>query len=176
MDPVLFGAKRAYYATVRYAREVLEPFGMTPARFEVLHLLFKRKESQAELRERLGVARSTLSRMLSVLEGLGWVEREMAVDRRTRFCSLTAEGEAKVHGVVHLIRRHTIRDGVNRALHFPWRSVAMAIFHRMRDAFAPPHLWSRYWRWQMWESTYAREGRRACAVWGSGRGRVGTGG
>ncbi len=172
MDPVLFGAKRAYYATLRYGREVLAPFGVTPARFEVLHLLFGRTEAQAYLRSQLGVARSTLSRMLSVLEGLGWIVREVAVDRRTRFCSLTVKGEALVHGVVHLIRRHTIRDTVNRALHIPSRTTAMAVFHRLRDAFAIRYHWSRYWRRQMWQGAYAAAGLRACMVWGTGLGRA----
>ena len=155
MDPVLFGAKRAYYATLEYGRKVLAEFGLTPARFEVLHLLLDKCESQRHLRGRLGLARSTLSRMLSVLEALGWVRRQDDIfDRRTRGCLLTEAGTAKVREVMYsVMRRGVVRGAVNRTLRrlpgtkkLSRRRLTMAVFHELREGFVCDLYPSKYWR------------------------------
>src|ERR1700690_420636 len=158
MDPVLFGAKRAYYATVAYGRKVLAEFGLTPARFEVMRLLLKFMESETDLRKQLGLARSTLSRMLSVLEGLGWVARETSrSDHRTRICRLTPEGELKVREVVHsAIRSNVVRDDVNRTLRtlpkgaVSQRRSTMMMFHAVCKGLKQDLPISFYWKYDIW--------------------------
>ena len=102
MHSAMFGLKRGYYAALRWGRRVLEGFAVTPARFDLMFVLRENRgwHVQSELRRILGVAGSTVSRMVKSLEGLGLVKREPAShDRRERIVSLTAEGEKKVDEV-----------------------------------------------------------------------------
>ena len=104
MDDVFFGVKRAHLAVNWWARLKLKEFEVTPARFDLMRLIYERHDFQwvqSELRARLGVARATISRMLKSLEKLGWIERKPnAWDRRTRDCVLTYEGRRIVASVM----------------------------------------------------------------------------
>ena len=104
MDDVFFGVKRAHLAVNWWARLKLKDFRVTPARFDLMRLLYERHAFQwvqSELRSRLGVARATISRMLRSLERLGWIERKPNVwDKRTRDCILTYEGRRIVASVM----------------------------------------------------------------------------
>ena len=116
MDAILFGVKRADQAAIRFGHRVLAPFGLTPARFDMLFAVGNYLSiDQNELRRELGVARSTVSRMLGSLERLGWIRRD--VRRHTRRIALTDAGRA-------LLRR-TARRVCGRRL--PFRMVAEAI-------------------------------------------------
>jgi DNA-binding MarR family transcriptional regulator len=103
MDGILFGSKRSYWATVRFASARLRPFGVTPARMDMLWCIASRGRmgiQQSRLHFELGVSRATVSRMLRALEHSGWVERESDVfDRRTRACRLTPAGLALLRQV-----------------------------------------------------------------------------
>ncbi len=97
MDAVFLAIKQAHLATNVFSRRCLKGFGLTPARFDLLNLLSNDcvdgDWTQSSVRRVLGVARSTLSEMLDVLEALGWVERHVnEQDRRTWFVSLTTKG------------------------------------------------------------------------------------
>jgi DNA-binding MarR family transcriptional regulator len=93
MDSILFGMKRSHQASLRFGHKVLAPFGLTPARFDMMFALSRSYSNrQSDLRRELGVARSTVSRMLGSLERLGWVER--AARRHTRRIYLTPAGAA----------------------------------------------------------------------------------
>ena len=120
MDDVLFGVKRAHLAVNLWALGRLREFGVTPARFDLMRLIYERnyRWSQSQLRRRLGVARATISRMLRSLERLGWITREPdPYDRRTRRCVLTYEGRRVVASVMsELVWPHVIERVVNAAL------------------------------------------------------------
>jgi len=91
MDAVNFSIKRAHLALNRLGRTLLRPFGLTPARFDLMYAC-DGGVTQSELWRRLEVVRSVVSEMLGALEKLGWVERVRA--GRTRLVRLTAEGRA----------------------------------------------------------------------------------
>jgi DNA-binding MarR family transcriptional regulator len=116
MDAILFGLKRADQVAIRFGHRVLAPFGLTPARFDMLFAVGRHWSTrQSELRRALGVARSTASRMLGLLERLGWVRRHAR--RHTRRVELTDAGRA-------LLAR-TVRKVCGRRL--PYRRVAEGI-------------------------------------------------
>ena len=103
MDDIFFGVKRGHLAVNAWALGRLKEFGVTPARFDLMRMIYDRNYQwvQSELRYALGVARATISRMLRSLEKLGWIERKPnPFDRRTRDCMLTYEGRRIVASVM----------------------------------------------------------------------------
>ena len=120
MDDIFFQAKRSHLAVNRWALFKLREFGVTPARFDLMRLIYDRnfRWVQSQLRARLGVARATISRMLRSLERLGWIERKPnPFDRRTRDCVLTYEGRRIVASVMSaLIWPRVIATVVDAAL------------------------------------------------------------
>ena len=103
MDRLFFVVKRAHHATLKFARPILADFGLTPARFDLLYALTERgiDNTQIAIRRALGVARSTISEMLSALERIGLVERTRdGNDRRTWRITLTPAGRAALDAVV----------------------------------------------------------------------------
>ena len=121
MDPLFLSTKRAHWTCVRYGLPLLAKHGLTPARFDVLREIFERpgmRADQAWVRQALGVARSTLSRMLRVLEKLGLVARTASKrDRRTLECTLTDEGKRRVAAALHeLVWSKIVSAVVERAL------------------------------------------------------------
>jgi DNA-binding MarR family transcriptional regulator len=106
MHNVFFGLKRAYHGTLRVTRRALARLGLTAARFDLLHILDKAggEMPQRELQRALGVAASTVSRMLSSLEDLGLVDREiMLEDYRRTWVELTRAGRRCVRRAAGLI-------------------------------------------------------------------------
>ena len=115
MDDVFFGVKRGHLAVNAWALGRLKDFGVTPARFDLMRMIYERnyRRAQSELRRMLGVARATISRMVRSLEKLGWITREVnPYDRRTRDCDHRQQqrrGQRRerariVEAVVHLQR------------------------------------------------------------------------
>ncbi len=98
MDPLFFTIKRAYYATLRLTRRALAAMGLTAARFDLLDALYRLGTGavnlQSNLRRGLGVARSTISRMMISLERLGLITRRR--DGRDCIVKLTPEGRRRV--------------------------------------------------------------------------------
>ena len=151
MDDVFFGVKRAHLAVNAWALARLKKeFGVTPARFDLMRLIYERNFQwvQSELRRQLGVARATISRMLSSLEKLGWIERKPNPwDRRTRDCVLTYEGRRIVASVMSaLIWPKVIAKIVDAAFHtndvakereaVEWLARRLVIAFAMRGEFA----------------------------------------
>jgi DNA-binding MarR family transcriptional regulator len=109
-----------------------------------MRLIYERNYwwSQQAIRHRLGVARSTVSRMLRALEALGWITRERdAYDGRTRKCVLTYEGRRIVASVMSaLIWPRVIMRVIDEALRAPEpkreREAAEWLFRRLVYAFA----------------------------------------
>jgi DNA-binding MarR family transcriptional regulator len=98
MDPVFFGLKRAYYATLGLTRRTLRKMGLTAARMDMLYVIHKRgrySTPQNYLWRTLGVHPSVVSRMLKRLEALGYIRRKViANDTRRRAITLTTHGRA----------------------------------------------------------------------------------
>ena len=109
MNPALFSLKRAHQATLRLTRYVTEPFGLTPARYDMMCAV-KRWQTygmpQKVLVHTLGVTGATVSRMLDSLEKLGVVRRQRcAYDRRRNDVWLTELGLRVLEAVLKLIVR-----------------------------------------------------------------------
>jgi MarR family transcriptional regulator for hemolysin len=95
MHPFLFTMKRAFHASAGFARRVLRPVGITPARFDVMALIEKEDGAieQSRLTRALGVTRSVVSRMLDRMTELGLVQRvKHEKDRRQRVVLMTEKG------------------------------------------------------------------------------------
>jgi DNA-binding MarR family transcriptional regulator len=120
MDDIFFGVKRSHLAVNRWALLKLREHGVTPARFDLMRMLYFRsyRWAQSELRSALGVARSTISVMVRALVKLGWITREAnPFDRRTLDCLLTHEGRRVVASVMSaLIWPRVIKSVVDAAL------------------------------------------------------------
>ncbi len=101
--------RRAYHATLRATRRLFVPVGLTPARFELLHVLFRVPHQlchQSELRRALGVARSTISTMVRSLQAIGLVERLPPLDdKRQVDVRLTAAGRRSVSRALRTLVR-----------------------------------------------------------------------
>jgi DNA-binding MarR family transcriptional regulator len=110
MNTIFFGLKRAYHGTLRLTRRALARLGLTAARFDLLHIVLKhgRFMVQRDLREALGVAAPTVSRMLASLEELGLLQRQpLEDDLRQRTVTLTKAGRKCIHRAL----RHFVRSG-----------------------------------------------------------------
>ena len=101
--------------------KLLLAFGVTPARFDLMRLLYASETyslPQSWLRAQLGVARATVSKMLRALEKLGLVERKTDEwDRRTKIVTLTYAARSLVWRVlVALVRPREIANVIDAAL------------------------------------------------------------
>jgi DNA-binding MarR family transcriptional regulator len=92
MDAVMFETKETHLALQRVGRGMLQRFGMTPARFDLMKALGTKGMRQSDLWKRLNVVRSVVSEMVQALEELGWVKRVRAADSRTWLVMLTRRG------------------------------------------------------------------------------------
>ena len=121
MDDLLFAFKRVHLAGNRNALKLLAAFGVTPARFDLMRVLYGNRTfsmQQSWLRGELGVARATLSKMLKALEKAGLVERKPdEFDRRTKRVTLTYAARSLVWNVlVALVRTREIAKVIDAAL------------------------------------------------------------
>jgi DNA-binding MarR family transcriptional regulator len=103
MHFLAFAAKRALWRCVQTFMPIAEGYGLTPARFDLMHVVRQRfdEASQATIRRILGVSATTVSRMLQALERLGFVERSRHWrDRRTKLVRLTRDGRRRVDAIL----------------------------------------------------------------------------
>lgn len=117
MHHVLCSIKRAGLLSLAMQRKWLAPFGITPARYEMLFVIANTNAwmkkyhyvHQSDIWLMLGVTRVTVSKMLRALETLGFVRRERSVvsDRRQVIVRLTQ----KARGLLRRVARHIIRPG-----------------------------------------------------------------
>jgi DNA-binding MarR family transcriptional regulator len=94
MDAVMFEVKGTHLAAQRQGRVMLRRFGLTPARFDLMHALGRDGMKQSDLWKRLNVTRSVVCEMVHALKVLGWVARVRAADSRTWMVRLTRRGWA----------------------------------------------------------------------------------
>ncbi len=104
MQRTVWAVKRAYWRSWTGMVRLLRTGGMfeqwptrkvTPARYDILHLLVKRGGTMVQnaMREALGLAKSSLSEILSIMERLGFIERSRFRPRVGRTVTLTKSGE-----------------------------------------------------------------------------------
>ena len=85
MHVLYFGLKRAFHATLKINRPLLDRHAITPARFDLLYVIHLERWGslrQSKLRRVLGVARPTISRMVRSLETLGLLDATTGLWRR----------------------------------------------------------------------------------------------
>lgn len=122
MNAILFGLKRAFQASIRFTRPAVAAFGLTAARFDMLHAIKGSYRDhgirQSDLRRKLGVTAPTVSRMLRSLEELGLVSRTRPTgDTRQRHVILTIAGLAIFRRAYRaLVRRRVILRAYNAVL------------------------------------------------------------
>jgi DNA-binding MarR family transcriptional regulator len=96
MHRIFFSVKRVHLRVVEESKALLRRFGLTPARFDLLRIIYEYEPHgipQSEIRLLLGVSATTVSRMLIALEALGFVERTpVDGDRRRLLVKLTDFG------------------------------------------------------------------------------------
>jgi DNA-binding MarR family transcriptional regulator len=94
MNSMLFSMKRGYLRGVSFARKLLEPFGLTPARFDVLFVLRKGWKHQSAICRHLGLHPSTVSKLLKKIEDV-LVYRHYDMDNhREVIVKLSGKGKA----------------------------------------------------------------------------------
>jgi DNA-binding MarR family transcriptional regulator len=110
MNAMFFGAKRAYHGTLRICRKPLRSLGLTAARYDMLYVLMQGTVLQSGVRQKLGVCRSVVSRMLRSLEELGWVTRTVKrKDTRQRRVQLTEAGLRCIRTAFNVLARASMR-------------------------------------------------------------------
>jgi DNA-binding MarR family transcriptional regulator len=112
MHTVFFTIKRADQTCIARQREWLAPFGISPARYDLLFVIRTEGVSwmfQSSIRRALGVRASTISKMVAALERDGFVRRFRSfVDKRQVRVELTR----KARGLLRRVDRKVIRPGV----------------------------------------------------------------
>lgn len=106
-----FSIKRAHHRILRFARGMLHPFAITPARLDMLQAIHRSLEvpTQSEVARMLGVTRQTVSEMLDALEALGLVVRiDDDVDRRRTLVVLTSAA----HTLLRRVHAILVRSGI----------------------------------------------------------------
>jgi DNA-binding MarR family transcriptional regulator len=102
MDRIFYGLKRAYHSTLRISRRDFKEIALTPARMDILHVLYNRGRGltiwQSTLRRIIGyTARSTMTEIMQALERLGLVRRTQSpLSKRQLDVELTDAGWARL--------------------------------------------------------------------------------
>ena len=147
MDDLLFAFKRVHLAGNRHAMKLLRPFDVTPARFDLMRILYGNKNTysmaQSWLRGELGVARATISKMLKALEKLGLVERKTDEwDRRTKRVTLTYAARSLVWRVlVALVRPRVLASVIDEGLEMVRPPVTAEAERRAVESLSVRLLW-----------------------------------
>ena len=94
MDAVMFDVKVAHLSLQRVGRRFSRPYGLTPARYDLMNAIGCEGMLQKDLWKRLNVTRSVVCEMVHALMDLGWLKRARAGDSRTWLVTLTEKGRA----------------------------------------------------------------------------------
>jgi DNA-binding MarR family transcriptional regulator len=124
MHATFFATKRAFHGILRMTRGPLACFGLTPARFDMLYVLYTPTHHwclQSAMRRLLGVSAPTVSKMLRSLQELGLVKRERyLLDGRERIVELTPAGLRRVQAAHdELVASGAAQLALDCALAFP---------------------------------------------------------
>ncbi|MEO7113903.1 MAG: helix-turn-helix domain-containing protein [Polyangiaceae bacterium] len=124
MHHLPFTFKRAHHATLKLLRPLAARNGLTPARFDLLYVLYMRggaaEPYQFRIAEVLGLCRSTICKMVSAMEKAGLVQRkrEIIFDKRRRRVRLTRYGSRCVHQIMKALRRREIEKPLLQSVTF----------------------------------------------------------
>jgi DNA-binding MarR family transcriptional regulator len=166
MERIAFALKRAFQGSLRVLRTMLDPHGLTPARFDLLRAAAKAATYrgqdmgtgvyQSKLARELGVTRVTVCRMARSLEERGFIARRADLNRRERWITFTDAGAAALLRAItdlgaelDLAAQRTLRaavddDGPRALLLESLRSVRSAVGDRaLFDAPADPSTLGR---------------------------------
>lgn len=122
MHAITFELKRAHLRGVAFGKSVLEKHvkDMTPARFDLMYAIrvaciisgrlgWPRglRETQVQIRKRLGLHPSTVSKMIKQLVEMGWLERQGKAewDRRVNIIAFTELGMRKIVKAMRIVFR-----------------------------------------------------------------------
>jgi DNA-binding MarR family transcriptional regulator len=92
---LIFSFKRVYLTGQRHLIAALKAHGLTPARLDVMRMVLEGIRTQSELRRALGIARSTISRMLTSMEKRGLIVRTSSAPQRATKHVAIADGLAE---------------------------------------------------------------------------------
>ncbi|HEY6460819.1 MAG TPA: MarR family transcriptional regulator, partial [Polyangiaceae bacterium] len=122
MHTIPFNAKRTFLTFHAQTRRLHASFGLTPARFDLLYAMGRPSRYsmsrqtyalQSDIRKRLGVSASVVSRMLRALERQGLVTRSRPEgwrqDGRQRVVELTAHGAEVMDAACRVVLRSVRR-------------------------------------------------------------------
>lgn len=124
MHHLPFAFKRAHRATLKLLSPIAARAGLTPARFDLLHLLHARPSMvepfQCRIAKLLGLCRSTICKMLKAMEKIGLVQRarDMMVDQRYRRVTITRHGRWCIRRVLKAIRRREVEKPLLKSMSF----------------------------------------------------------
>ena len=105
MLELLFSFKRVYLTGQRHLIAALRAYGLTPARLDVMRMVLEGIRTQRDLRRALGIARSTISRMLTSMEKRGLIVRtSRAPQRATKRVAIAAGVEQRIREALDLLR------------------------------------------------------------------------
>jgi DNA-binding MarR family transcriptional regulator len=111
MNSTFFSIKRGFLRTVNFGRKFLEPFGLTPARFDMLFTLRRGWKLQSQVWRMLGLHPSTVSKMMKKLDDLGLVFRNGDPDNyREVVVRLSPEGETVLEAAIHNLEKDRAVD------------------------------------------------------------------
>ncbi len=164
MHPLQFQLKRAHHRLIAFGKRVLRKFALTPARFDLLYIVYKRwtfqkrlydAPAQTDLCRVLGVTAATVSRMVRSLEDLGIVRRfRNPVDRRTKQVTLTEEGlQLFREASDHVFETPIVDVAHQRAFGPPSEPTVLAVIRAKKDvqtiarAFGDTSTLSYDWVW-----------------------------
>ena len=106
-----FSLRRAGRAVARLYDRHLAAAGLRGTQFTLLNAIFLKSPVTINvLAEILAMDRTTLTRNLKPLEGKGWIKTESGDDRRTRWVSITKEGEGILRKAMPLWENAQGRD------------------------------------------------------------------
>jgi DNA-binding MarR family transcriptional regulator len=118
-----FKLRKATRAMSRLYDHHMAAVGLKTTQYSLLANVARKAMPVAELAERLGADRTTMTRNLKPLIDAGWVTLEQGADSRQRIATITAAGRVKVdeavqawHGAQLELEKLLGRDAV-RALH-----------------------------------------------------------
>jgi DNA-binding MarR family transcriptional regulator len=121
MHRVTWDVKRVFLRLSKVRRKVMERWGLTPARFDMLYAIRCQRRfwfPQRALRKLLGVCASAISRMIDSLVETGFlVRRRVEGDRRLRELKITKHGKRTLRCMFgNIIKSGLARQVVGHAL------------------------------------------------------------
>jgi DNA-binding MarR family transcriptional regulator len=91
--------KRGYLRGVSFARKLLEPYGLTPARFDVLFTLRKAWKHQSAICKELGLHPSTVSKLMKKIDDVLVYRHYDEENRREVIVRLSSAGRRILEAV-----------------------------------------------------------------------------